>query len=134
MLSLYRIFRLNFMAKKSMIERDKKRARMVAKYAAKRAALKEAFNNAADPSKNSKSTAKSRIFPATALRPGCATVAKLLADPAATTATLVCAVTSSGIGLTKACSPAWLNPVGNDWLLPQWLSNQSIIFLIFLPR
>ncbi|MEB3225286.1 MAG: 30S ribosomal protein S14 [Synechococcus sp.] len=37
------------MAKKSMIERDRKRARMVEKYAAKRAALKEAFENAADP-------------------------------------------------------------------------------------
>lgn len=37
------------MAKKSMIERDKKRARMVAKYAAKRAALKEAFMTTEDP-------------------------------------------------------------------------------------
>ncbi|WP_024545465.1 30S ribosomal protein S14 [Picosynechococcus sp. NKBG15041c] len=37
------------MAKKSMIERDKKRALTVAKYAAKRAALKEAFANTADP-------------------------------------------------------------------------------------
>ena len=37
------------MAKKSMVEREKKRDRLVAKYAAKRAALKEAFENAADP-------------------------------------------------------------------------------------
>ncbi|MBF2080562.1 MAG: 30S ribosomal protein S14 [Synechococcales cyanobacterium T60_A2020_003] len=34
------------MAKKSMVERDKKRARLIAKYAAKRAELKEAFENA----------------------------------------------------------------------------------------
>ncbi|MEO1492507.1 MAG: 30S ribosomal protein S14 [Pseudomonadota bacterium] len=33
------------MAKSSMIERDKKRARLVAKYAAKRAALKEIAND-----------------------------------------------------------------------------------------
>ncbi len=33
------------MAKTSMIEREKKRARMVAKYAAKRAALKAIINN-----------------------------------------------------------------------------------------
>lgn len=32
-----------------MVEREKKRDRLVAKYAAKRAALKEAFENAADP-------------------------------------------------------------------------------------
>ncbi len=32
-----------------MIERDKKRARTVEKYAAKRAALKEAFHNAENP-------------------------------------------------------------------------------------
>ncbi|MGB2926111.1 MAG: 30S ribosomal protein S14 [Limnothrix sp.] len=37
------------MAKKSMIERDRKRALTVAKYAEKRAALKEAFKNAEDP-------------------------------------------------------------------------------------
>ncbi|HEY9823803.1 MAG TPA: 30S ribosomal protein S14 [Stenomitos sp.] len=34
------------MAKKSMIEREKKRQRMVAKYAQKREALKEQFENA----------------------------------------------------------------------------------------
>ena len=34
------------MAKKSMIARDEKRKKMVAKYAAKRAALKEAFGSA----------------------------------------------------------------------------------------
>jgi small subunit ribosomal protein S14 len=34
------------MAKKSMVERDKKRARIIAKYAAKRAELKEAFKSA----------------------------------------------------------------------------------------
>ncbi|MGK7917603.1 MAG: 30S ribosomal protein S14 [Prochloraceae cyanobacterium] len=34
------------MAKKSMIEREKKRARMVAKYAAKRTELKEQFRTA----------------------------------------------------------------------------------------
>ncbi|ACK65640.1 ribosomal protein S14 [Rippkaea orientalis PCC 8801] len=36
------------MAKKSMIEREKKRARLVEKYAAKREALKEAFHQAED--------------------------------------------------------------------------------------
>ena len=36
------------MAKKSMIEREKKRERLIAKYAEKRAALKEAFENAED--------------------------------------------------------------------------------------
>ncbi|AOX00366.1 MAG: 30S ribosomal protein S14 [Moorea sp. SIO4G2] len=35
------------MAKKSMIEREKKRKKMVEKYAAKREALKEEFQNAA---------------------------------------------------------------------------------------
>ncbi|MEM8777993.1 MAG: 30S ribosomal protein S14 [Cyanobacteria bacterium P01_G01_bin.49] len=34
------------MAKKSMIEREKKRQRLIDKYADKRAALKEAFNDA----------------------------------------------------------------------------------------
>ena len=37
------------MAKKSMIEREKKRARLFAKYEAKRADLKEQFRVAADP-------------------------------------------------------------------------------------
>jgi small subunit ribosomal protein S14 len=37
------------MAKKSMIERDKKRARLVAKYAQKREELKEQFRKATDP-------------------------------------------------------------------------------------
>ena len=37
------------MAKKSMIEREKKRARLIAKYAAKRADLKEQFRKAEDP-------------------------------------------------------------------------------------
>ena len=37
------------MAKKSMVEREKKRDRLIAKYAAKRAALKEEFENTADP-------------------------------------------------------------------------------------
>ncbi|MFM9110491.1 MAG: 30S ribosomal protein S14 [Prochlorococcaceae cyanobacterium] len=37
------------MAKKSMIARDVKRKKMVQRYAAKRAALMEAFNGAADP-------------------------------------------------------------------------------------
>jgi small subunit ribosomal protein S14 len=36
------------MAKKSMIEREKKRQRLIDKYAAKREALKEEFNNAED--------------------------------------------------------------------------------------
>ncbi|MGH7999724.1 MAG: 30S ribosomal protein S14 [Brasilonema sp.] len=38
------------MAKKSMIEREKKRSRLVAKYATKRAELKEEFRQAASPS------------------------------------------------------------------------------------
>lgn len=37
------------MAKKSMIERQKKRERMVAKYAAKRAALNEVINDQSKP-------------------------------------------------------------------------------------
>jgi len=37
------------MAKKSMIEREKKRVRMVAKFAAKRAALKEISNDQSRP-------------------------------------------------------------------------------------
>jgi small subunit ribosomal protein S14 len=37
------------MAKKSMIEREKKRAKLVAKYAAKRVELKEQFRQATDP-------------------------------------------------------------------------------------
>ncbi|MDW4500439.1 30S ribosomal protein S14 [Sulfitobacter sp. D35] len=37
------------MAKKSMIEREKKRERLVAKYAAKRAALKEIVNDESKP-------------------------------------------------------------------------------------
>jgi len=37
------------MAKKAMIEREKKRARLVAKYAAKRAALKEVANDESKP-------------------------------------------------------------------------------------
>ena len=37
------------MAKKSMIERQKKRERMVAKYAAKRAALNETINDQSKP-------------------------------------------------------------------------------------
>ncbi len=37
------------MAKKSMIEREKKRAHLVEKYAAKRAELKEQFRQAASP-------------------------------------------------------------------------------------
>ncbi|PIE12100.1 MAG: 30S ribosomal protein S14 [Rhodobacterales bacterium] len=37
------------MAKKSMIEREKKRERLVAKYAAKRAALKEIANDESKP-------------------------------------------------------------------------------------
>lgn len=37
------------MAKKSMIEREKKRKKMVEKYAAKRTALKEQFDNASSP-------------------------------------------------------------------------------------
>ena len=37
------------MAKKSMIERQKKRERMVAKYAAKRAALSETINDQSKP-------------------------------------------------------------------------------------
>jgi small subunit ribosomal protein S14 len=37
------------MAKKSMIEREKKRAKLVAKYEAKRAELKELFRQATDP-------------------------------------------------------------------------------------
>jgi small subunit ribosomal protein S14 len=37
------------MAKKSMIERERKRQKLVDKYAAKRAALKQAFNQETDP-------------------------------------------------------------------------------------
>ena len=37
------------MAKKSMIEREKKRAKLVAKYAKKRAELKEQFRQATEP-------------------------------------------------------------------------------------
>lgn len=37
------------MAKKAMIEREKKRAKLVAKYAAKRAALKEIANDESKP-------------------------------------------------------------------------------------
>jgi small subunit ribosomal protein S14 len=37
------------MAKKAMIEREKKRQRLVAKYAAKRAALKEIINDESKP-------------------------------------------------------------------------------------
>jgi small subunit ribosomal protein S14 len=37
------------MAKKSMIERERKREKIVAKYAVKRTALKEAFDKAKDP-------------------------------------------------------------------------------------
>jgi len=37
------------MAKKSMIEREKKRQKLVAKYAAKRAALKEIINDESKP-------------------------------------------------------------------------------------
>ncbi len=37
------------MAKKSMIEREKKRAKLVAKYAQKRADLKEQFRQATEP-------------------------------------------------------------------------------------
>lgn len=37
------------MAKKSMVERERKREKLVAKYAAKRAALKEAFEKEQDP-------------------------------------------------------------------------------------
>ena len=37
------------MAKKSMVEREKKRARLVEKYAAKRADLKEQFRKATNP-------------------------------------------------------------------------------------
>ena len=37
------------MAKKSMIERQKKRERMVAKYASKRAALNETINDQSKP-------------------------------------------------------------------------------------
>ena len=37
------------MAKKSMVEREKKRERMVAKYAQKRAALKEVINDQSRP-------------------------------------------------------------------------------------
>ncbi len=37
------------MAKKSMVEREKKRQRLVEKYAAKRAALKEAANDESKP-------------------------------------------------------------------------------------
>jgi small subunit ribosomal protein S14 len=37
------------MAKKSMIQRERKRGKIVAKYAAKRAELKEAFRKAQDP-------------------------------------------------------------------------------------
>jgi small subunit ribosomal protein S14 len=40
----------NCMAKKSMIERDKKRQRLVDKYAAKRKELKDAFSSAATQS------------------------------------------------------------------------------------
>jgi small subunit ribosomal protein S14 len=38
-----------FMAKKSMIEREKKREKLIAKYAAKRAELQEQFDQAATP-------------------------------------------------------------------------------------
>jgi small subunit ribosomal protein S14 len=37
------------MAKKSMVERERKREKVVAKFAVKRAALKEAFEKASDP-------------------------------------------------------------------------------------
>ncbi|MGD1851139.1 MAG: 30S ribosomal protein S14 [Cyanophyceae cyanobacterium] len=37
------------MAKKSMVEREKKRDRLIAKYATKRATLKEEFEQATDP-------------------------------------------------------------------------------------
>ena len=37
------------MAKKAMVEREKKRQRLVAKYAAKRAALKETINDESKP-------------------------------------------------------------------------------------
>ena len=42
-----RVLNPTFMAKKSMIEREKKRRKLVAKYAAKREALKEQFDKAA---------------------------------------------------------------------------------------
>jgi len=64
------------MAKKAMIQREKKRERLVAKYAAKRAALKEIANDESKSMEERFKRASSlRNCRATARRPACTTAA-----------------------------------------------------------
>ena len=64
------------MAKKAMIEREKKRQRLVQKYAAKRAALKEIISDESKPMEERfRASLKLAELPVTARRHGCITVA-----------------------------------------------------------
>ena len=93
------------MAKKSMIARDVKRKKMVERFAAKRAALMEAFNSAEDPMDRLEIHRKIQALPATALPTVCATAAGRQASRAACTATSACAATNSVSVPTRAKYP-----------------------------
>ena len=64
------------MAKESMKAREVKRAKMVAKYAAKRAALKEIVNHSDDPQAAFEAAQSSNAFLATLTPSVCTTVAR----------------------------------------------------------
>ena len=63
------------MAKKAMIEREKKRERLVAKYAAKRAELKEIANDEKPMEERFKARLKLAKLPRNSRRPVCTTAA-----------------------------------------------------------
>ena len=89
------------MAKESMKAREVKRARLVAKYAEKRAALKRIIATTDDINE-----AYSRAFPATPTPSACTTAARSLAVPKATSVSLVFLVSNSARWLPQVLSRA----------------------------
>lgn len=93
------------MAKKSMIERDKRRSRLVAKYAAKREALKEEFRQAETLEDKLAVTKNCRIYPAIAPPTVAVTAVRLQVVPVPTTVTLAFAAMFYGNGPTRVFCP-----------------------------
>ena len=100
------------MAKESMKAREVKRAKMVAKYAAKRAALKEIVITAMIPKLLSKLLKSSNAFLATLTPSVCTTVARLRVVLRVTSASSVSLVFNSVRWLLQVLSLAFAKHLG----------------------
>ena len=115
-----------------MKAREVKRAKLVAKYAAKRAALKEIVNHSDDPRLLSKPHRSFSPSPATPIPSVCTTVARSRDVPRATSASSASRVSSSVRWLRPVSFPVCAKHLGKRTILVE--SQASLLTLSGISR